>query len=71
MPRPKKVALDLPNAFAAALETGVRHVLSDKRSTPEQRVNAINAGIKLLQAKHKIDTDKDEGGDFFSASSEG
>ena len=69
MPRRRKVALELPDDFTAALEKGVRTVLGDTNSTNAERVQALNAGMKLLLVRHKVET-KDDTGDFFPNSTE-
>lgn len=51
--------------FLETLEKGVREVLSGKGATPEQKIQAINAGSKLLQIKHKITGMKDDDTSFF------
>jgi len=47
--------------FLAVLEDGVKKVLSNKRSTPSERMAAVNAGVKLLAIRHKISGGDDEG----------
>lgn len=42
------------NDLLPALEKGIRDVLSNEKSTPSEKIQAINAGSKLLQIKHKI-----------------
>lgn len=54
-----------PDNFLAALEKGVRTVLEDSQSTVKERMEAINAGTKLMQMKHKIGDSDDEPGSFF------
>ncbi len=59
----KKQELE-PHDFIAALEDGIRALLSDPDATPSEKSAAISAGVKLALARHKI-----EGGDegnFFS-----
>lgn len=48
------------------LEKGVRTVLEDKDATVKERMEAINAGTKLMQLKHKIGDSDDEPGSFFN-----
>ena len=45
---------DDPVAFLKVLKKGVRDVISDKDSTPGERVAAINAGVKIAMVVHKI-----------------
>lgn len=52
--------------FLAALEQGVREVLSDKKAEPSAKVAAITAGAKLLAIRHKISGDDEKG--FFDKS---
>lgn len=44
--------------FFTLLEKGVKDILKDKEATAAQKIQAITAGTKLLQVKHKI-TDPD------------
>jgi hypothetical protein len=41
--------------FVQVLEDTVRRILANRKTKPEDRTAAINAGIKLLAIKHKID----------------
>lgn len=59
MTKPKTDLLD-------AMEKGIRDVLENKDATAEQKIQAINAGSKLLQIKHKIAGESDEPGSFFN-----
>lgn len=51
--------------FMKVLETGIRDVLENKESTAKERMDAVNAGTKLLLIKHKISDAGDEAGSFF------
>lgn len=53
------------NNLMAALEKGIKDVLDDKDSTAKERMDAVNAGTKLLLIKHKIKDSDDEPGSFF------
>lgn len=50
--------------FLKALMEGVRKVLDNRKATPSERMAAVNAGVKLLAIKHKINGDGETG--FFS-----
>ena len=41
--------------FMFVLERAVRNMLANRKTKPEDRLAAINAGTKLLAIKHKID----------------
>lgn len=47
------------------LESGIKTVLTDKKSKTKDRIDAINAGTKLMLIKHKIKDSGDEAGSFF------
>lgn len=47
------------------LEKGIRSVLSNKEATSKEKMEAVNAGTRLLMIKHKISGDSDEPGGFF------
>lgn len=53
--------------FLDVLEKGVRDVLSSQESTAGEKIQAIAAGSKLLQIKHKLGNLDDNGkpGSFF------
>lgn len=51
--------------FLKTLEDGIRKVLTDKKTTAKERIEAINAGAKLMQIKHKISDTGDGAGSFF------
>ena len=52
--------------FFALLEKGVKDILRDKDSSPAQKIQAITAGTKLLQVKHKVSDDpEDDNTSFF------
>lgn len=53
------------NDFLSVLENGIRDVLKDKKSKARDRMDAVNAGTKLLLIKHKISDTGDEAGSFF------
>lgn len=53
-----------PN-FMDALEQGIRDVLQNKKATMKDRIDAINAGTKLMLIKHKITDTSSEAGSFF------
>jgi hypothetical protein len=40
--------------FMQVLEDTVRRILANRKTKPEDRTAAINAGIKLLAIKHRI-----------------
>lgn len=40
--------------FMDCLERGVRAVLANRKSTATERLNAVNAGAKLMMIKFKI-----------------
>jgi hypothetical protein len=50
--------------FIDELEQGVRSVLKKKGSTAAERLNAVQAGIKLLAVRHKIEGDETD--NFFT-----
>lgn len=50
--------------FLKALMEGVRKVLDNRKAAPSERMAAVNAGVKLLAIKHKINGDGETG--FFS-----
>lgn len=41
--------------FLRLLERGVREVMLDKQADRDHKLQAINAGAKLLAIRHKID----------------
>ncbi len=43
------------------LDQGVRDVLADTKATAKDKVDAVNAGAKLLMIKHKISLGEDDG----------
>lgn len=51
--------------FISLLEKGVMDVLINKKSTVKDRLDAVNAGTKLMLIKHKITDTGDEAGGFF------
>lgn len=51
--------------FLSVLENGIRAVLLDKKSTGKERMDAVNAGTKLILIKHKISDTADDAGSFF------
>lgn len=51
--------------FLSVLEMGIRAVLESKDSTVKERMDAVNAGTKLMLIKHKINDAGDEAGSFF------
>lgn len=51
--------------FMEILESGVRDVLTNKKATMKDRIDAINAGTKLMLIKHKITDTGGESGSFF------
>lgn len=54
-----------PATFMEALEAGVREVLGNKKATMKDRIDAINAGTKLMLIRHKIKDPDDSPGSFF------
>jgi hypothetical protein len=52
--------------FMVTLEQGIRDVLQNKKASMKDRINAINAGTKLMLIKHKISDTGDEAGSFFN-----
>lgn len=50
--------------FLALLEENVKDVLKSRRVKPAERVQAINAGVKLLAIRHKLGGGEEE--NFFS-----
>jgi len=50
-------------AFMAILEAGVTKVLENRKSTAAERMAAVNAGVKLLAIRNKIEGSEDS--DFF------
>lgn len=55
----------LEDDLLLVLEKGIRSVLENKDSTSKEKMDAINAGTKLLHLKHKIKDTDDEPGSFF------
>lgn len=55
-------------ALLDAMEKAVISVLEDKKSKAKEKLEAVNAGAKLMQIKHKISGDNvgDEPGNFFN-----
>lgn len=53
--------------FLKTLQKGVQSVLDNAEATPAEKLQAVVAGTKILQTKHKIkDTgDEDDGQHFF------
>lgn len=51
--------------FFTLLEKGVKDILKDKEATAAQKIQAITAGTKLLQVKHKVLDPDDDGKSFF------
>lgn len=54
--------------FMSILESGIKDVLKDKKSSAKERMDAVNAGTKLMLIKHKISDTGDEAGSFFNRS---
>lgn len=52
--------------FLKILEDGIKDVLSNKDTSPKERISAIEAGAKLMQIKHKIDGDEGGASSFFN-----
>lgn len=52
--------------FLSVLEKGIRAVLQDEKTTAKERMDAVNAGTKLLLIKHKISDTGNEAGSFFN-----
>lgn len=67
MPRRKSEPLDLDADLMKACEQGIRAVLADNRCKPSERMQAIQAGIRLLQVRHKIEGEADGTGSFFKS----
>lgn len=57
----------LPDDLLSSLEAGVRSVLTDKKATRAEKVQAITAGTKLLLIRHKIKGSTDDD-NFFGGS---
>lgn len=55
-----------PQNFIETLEQGIRDVLTNKKVSMKDRIDAINAGTKLMLIKHKITDTSDEAGSFFN-----
>lgn len=51
--------------FMETLESGIRAVLENKKATMKDRIDAINAGTKLMLIRHKIKDTGGESGSFF------
>lgn len=47
--------------FLKLLEDGVRKVLQNKDAKPSERLQAVQAGAKLLAIRHKIGGGEDKG----------
>lgn len=54
---------DGSETFMAILEAGVTKVLENRKATAAERMAAVNAGVKLLAIRHKIEGSEDS--DFF------
>jgi hypothetical protein len=52
--------------FMETLELGIKDVLSNKKASMKDRIDAINAGTKLMLIKHKIKDTGGEAGSFFN-----
>lgn len=59
MSKPKNELVDI-------LENGVRSVLASTEATTDQKIQAIAAGSKLLQIKHKIPDSESKPPSFFN-----
>ena len=51
--------------FLQVLENGIRSVLENKEATSKEKMDAVNAGTKLMLIKHKISDTGDDAGSFF------
>lgn len=58
------VAASTEKTLLDVLDQGVRDVLANDKASAAEKVNAINAGTKLLQIKHKINLGDDDGSFF-------
>ncbi len=47
--------------FQDVLEQGVRGVLSNRKATASEKLQAVAAGVKLLAIRHKISGGDEEG----------
>ena len=54
-----------PEDFMTVLEKGIRDVLGNTQSTAKEKMDAVNAGTKLMLIKHKISDTGNEAGSFF------
>jgi hypothetical protein len=47
--------------FLAVLEESVKKVLANRKATSSERMAAVNAGLKLIAIKYKIEGNEDKG----------
>lgn len=59
------IPIEKPDEFFNILQKGVTDVLKSSKSTPAEKIQAINAGAKLMQIKFKVDDTDDTPGGFF------
>jgi len=64
MPRKPPEDEEVSSDLLTALEQGVRSILSNRKATRSEKVQAITAGTKLLQIRHKIKGGGDDGSFF-------
>lgn len=60
---PEPLAID--SDFTAALEQGIRRILSDSTATPHQLAAAVSAGIKIQSFRHKSKEGDDDNASFY------
>lgn len=51
--------------FMKVLEGAVRKVLTDTNATAKERIAAIQAGVTLVEKRHKMSDSGDKKGSFF------
>lgn len=54
----------IKDKFVSDLEAAIKAVLDDPSSESKDRINAINAGVKLAMVKHKVGGSEKEGSFF-------
>ena len=60
MPRARTVK----DPFVDKLHAGLQGIMADEKASVDQKLKAIEIGVKLLAAQHKIKDDDDAGGMF-------
>lgn len=57
----KRLEIDAKDEeFLQVLEKGIRDVLKSKASTPAEKIQAINAGSRLMAIRHKVGGGEDD-----------